>query len=352
MKAALSFLRIRDPALNQIFVIAGLLAFVIAGYGVSGERNEKGETAAFLLDIEGQVKIMRQKSQKRIPVNGRSCVPLNRKDVVLIPKDGKASVVTPTGAYSLSGKGRYQLLAEKVTQVDGDKRSPLRPTIGVRGNSDPRVTLREKDVVMPPPKLLAAVTPPVQRAAEGAVTVMSPRGKTLTRKPKFIWTGDENDTYQLTIVELNPKGQPARTFDFVNVQGCQIAWEKTQWPKLKRGHHYMVVIQRDGERLTTPDATFQILTDVEAKVLNQRLSSIEKGFGTGDAATMIRANVLMNQRWGCYAEARRLAVRLVKSNPKNIPYLKHLQHCYKALGMPGGVKAVSKTIEKLRHKDK
>ncbi len=349
MKLTLTSHRMQYARLWALGIVMGLSVVAATGYGGAPNSDEAESPGAFLLDIEGEVKIVWENAEEGISVADRSCVPLQTGTVILMPEEGRATLVTSDRAYSLAGGSRYRVHSSSVAEVgqdqDQDEENPLKPAVRARGNTNPGQKTR-----FIPSDLMTTVTPPVQRATRGAVTVMSPRGKTLTRTPEFIWTGDEEDTYQLTVVELNPTGQPARTFDFVDVKGCQISWKKTGWPKFKRGHHYMVVIKRNGERLTVPDATFQILADEEAKLLRQRLSAIEKDMGEGEAGRLIRASILMNQRWKCYGEARRLAVGLVKDNPRNIPYLKLLQHCYSALKMREGVKSVGAVISRVQNR--
>ena len=316
---------------TSLLIAALLLALI------SAKAEVPQNAIGYLMDLKGNVTVMREGAA----ANTRSsCSTLQREDVISIGDDSGATVLLPTRAYVIRAPGKYRIAEAEVVQVKSDGDVSVDPILGSRGN--PLLDSGPGQLIMPPKALFAAVKPPIMRAGK-KITVLSPSGLTLSTTPDLVWTGAKTNKYIVQVIPIDA-GETAASLPAVRVTGCTLKWADSGWPAVTRGSPIRVMIVRQGQLLTDESHCFTIADDDLAAKTEQRFAAIEKDLPAGVARELIKASMLANPDYGFYAEARIIAVGLLKNDLGNPIYLKLMQRCYAGMGMAEGVVAVERRL--------
>ncbi len=295
----------------------------------------RGQRIAYLTSTGSMVSVRR---------DGR---PVAAEEAMTVLKVGDKVEVGEKGGATI-------VYSEKVYQLTGKKHVLLTKT-GLRGADDGEqvtpLALDGRRLAMAPRKLLSPVEmPPTTRAVSPEVTIMTPRGKVLSRTPPIIWTGNEDARRWIAIVAVQKNGQTVQVREPIRARGGKVSWEKTGWEPLERGGTYAVYLRDSDQKrlLSGRSQTFSVVGQQEAQPLQANLKRIDQMVSDTTTRRFLRANMLMSRPWECYSEARVDAVALYKQAPESVPVLKLLQRCYGQLGMKQGVKLLQKKLDKLK----
>jgi len=282
----------------------------------------------YVLGIQGDVILDRE--GKRTLVT-QPCYCLTAGDTLLTNAESQCSV--------LSGEGAFTLGSGKSAAFDG-------ASIDVgTGRVQPEWPLSDKDVIqiaMLPTELIGAKEPPQLRGA-GKFTMLSPHGRTYSDTPEFIWHGPSSDDYTVTVTDSGDRTVLA----FQPQNGYRFAWSETGQAPLTRGATYKVQLTRDETFLLPEPQEFHVLGQDHAPRLEHILMAIDQTSADETARLYVRATILLQAPWQCYAEARMIAVTLVKHNPDSRLYLYLLRACYTKLGIAEGFRQASQQIDAL-----
>lgn len=320
---------------NWTFFAASLL--FLSPCCVLAQHDDPDAAVGYMLDHKGQVAVIR--GTESVPTT-LSCVALVAGDSVSLGAASSATVVLPTCAYSLHRPGKYTIREQEV--MSNDKAETLDPVMGSRGGGNPLLSNGPLNVVMPPHNLFAAVKPPLMRAGS-RLTVLSPCGVTFTTTPDLVWTGAETNEYLVEVVSYDT-GAPEIACGPVSAKGAILKWSETRWNALQRDRSYRVVLIKNGVALTDEDQSFRVANEAMATRVQNRLTDIEKALPAGCGREFVKASLLASPEVGCYAEARRIVVSLLKGDPKNVVYLKLMQRCYAEMGNARGYNAVERCL--------
>ncbi len=309
---------------------------------------------AYLLDIQEQIRLLRPDESGKIPgkilKQDPASVVLYSQDEISVPEGGAAKVIFPGSVYILSEGNHFRVREDALERQEQGSWHAQRPVMSTPDAEDALAILEAERIALPPDRMFAQITPRDVRAVEPKVTVLSPRGRTLSQTPTFIWedpSEKDDPVYELAIALLDEIGEPAAASSWHETGQQKFSWDETGWPDAQRGQQYMVYIRRNGELLTDGSFRFHIMSQQDAEALGERLSTIKETLPEGRARLFLKANLLMSERWRCHAEARMKAETLVSSAPGDVTYLKLLQHCYQALDLSEKVREVQRRLDAL-----
>lgn len=292
----------------------------------------KGQRIAYLTSTGGALRVHRDGH----PVPSEEAITvLKVGDTIEVGKEGSATILYPEKMYQLSGKKRALLTAQGLQDADDGKQFTPR-------------SMKGRQLAMAPGKLLSTVEPPPKmRALTADVTIMTPRGKVLSRTPPIIWTGDENAERWIAIMSVQENGETVQVRKPIRARGGKVSWEETGWAPLERGGPYAVYIWDSAQErlLSGRSQTLSILEGEEAQQLQANLERVDEMVSDTTTRHFLRANMLMSRPWDCYSEARVEAVALYQQAPGSVPVLKLLQRCYAQLGMERAVKELQKKLD-------
>ncbi len=333
-----------------------IVAWLAIDRPVEPEVTAARVQVAYLLDIRGEIRLSRPDAEEKILRPDAGSELLYSQDEVFIPEGSQATVMFPGRAYNLTENDHFRVLADTVEREEDGRWYAQKPSISVFSEHDAIVTLNEEQIVKAPERMFAAVTPRKLRwflAVKPRVTILSPRGRTLSDAPYFIWRdsteeeAEEKPVYEVSVILLDEMGEPEAASSWYETEQREFTWDDTGWPDARRGREYIVHIRRNEELLTDGRDTFRIMGKKEADNFKRRLDAIRETLPEGQSRLFLKANLLMSEKWRCYAEARIKAAELVDSYPEDVTYLKLLQHCYQALEMPENVREVQKRLDKI-----
>ena len=317
---------------------------LLSGHTCALGQPIESRTVAYLLDSTGTIEV--QRGGTPMAVTG-TCLPLEVGDSVFAAEESSATVVFPLGAYVLAGPGRFHITAQSVNRTESEGNdNKVRPALGSRGSDNALMQIAAEQLIQPPPKLFAAVKPPLMRDTAG-LEVLSPRGAVWTTTPEIITTGNTNQEYAVVVSTLTRGHSWKSASKSCSVTGYQVAWKDAQWPALERGVAYQIEILRDGESLTGEDQTFRVLDAEAAEILQKQIHIIDRSVPNGCANLLLKASLLSRSDWKCFSEARRLAVELRRHDPDNPVYLILLQQCYVGLGLWEGYRSVQELLDSI-----
>lgn len=338
MKISLDNRTLGERARRQILDLVLVLFAITMIPALRAETISDDDVAVgYLMDCKGTVLVNR--GSNSVPFHS-SCFPLQKGDSVSLGDGGGATVLLPSRAYVIHAPGRYRIMETELRQIKGEGDSSVEPVLGSRGSS--LLESGAEPLVTTPKMLFAAVNPPVMRAG-ARIEVLSPNGLTLSLTPDLVWTGNQTNEYAIQVIPLSDE-RMATNYPTMKITGCVVKWAQTGWPRLRRGEAFRVVISRRGDLLTDDSHTFCVVGDGLASRMQKNISMIENKLPSGVARDFTKASLLASPNIGFYAEARLMAVDLLKDDMRNPVYLKLMKRCYVGMGLAQGVMAVERRL--------
>ena len=279
------------------------------------------KSVAYLIDINGDIHLIRKEKKEKI---SSSCFQLINMDVLQLGKNSSAKIVYPEQIFKISGPGKFNINKPKVNIVKADSRvENIKPVLSSRGSGSFGID----DVLFTPPaNIMKLVIASTNRTVDNML-IYSPKGKMFTLTPAIIIGGKKNSKYLVSILPLSEDDK----YSSITMTGFKLLWKKAKWENLKNDAVYRIEIKKEGKILTDPEQVFFTLTNKEKNIIQRQIDIVEKLFDNRQSKIFAQANILYQNE--CYAEARILFQKLSILEPKNITYLKFIEHCYKKMGI-------------------
>ena len=293
---------------------------------------------AYLFDTTGQVSVTRATNlQARVSA---ACFLIQTNDIITAGPRSFAIIIHTNAVYFLSNAANYRITGNGII-MDGRGKPPV-PETQIAG------------LIMSPIDLLAPAVcaPDLSVQPDAPAAVLSPRGATYSQTPDVVWLGSDRETYEVGIQPLSTGADvPALVFKPQQVHGCVLHWADTGWPPLPRSSSWQVVIRRSDTIVSDQENRFAVLTPDSAERLTHKLAEIDRLLPSGHAQAFVKAVLMLNADPSCAAEARLLAIRLSTKAPKNIVYLKLIQHAYARMGFQKAVDKIESQIARSQHSE-